>query len=194
MSARHLLRLSPNAQSAWVDISNRIETALLPGGMFCQHTDYGSKVAEMIARTAGVFHAFEGHEGDDISLETLQAATQVVLWYASEFVRLFSPPGPLAELNRDAIKLDAWLLESVKEKGMPNFLEKNFLRQYGPHSLRQRDRLTWALDYLQSKDRVRVQQYVSANGRTRRTIVILNDAYYGDLARGLPPQGFPSLE
>lgn len=60
---------------------------------------------------AGVFHAFEGYEGTEISEETLHRAAQVVLWYAAEFLRLFTPPGPVDILNDQALKLDNWLIE-----------------------------------------------------------------------------------
>lgn len=88
------LRFSETAQASWERVFNDIEQSILPGGAFCEARDYASKVAENIARVAGVFHAFEGIEGEKISRETLNAAAEVVLWYAREFITLFSPPSP----------------------------------------------------------------------------------------------------
>jgi hypothetical protein len=188
------LSFCPEAQAHFENVFNQIETAILPGGVFCENKDYASKVAENIARLAGVFHVFEGYEGAVISLETLQCAANIVLWYAQEFVRLFSPPTPLSELARDAIRLDNWLIELVKKKGMPSFLEKSLLCRYGPNSMRQTDRMTWALELLQNANRLTIQVYGDNRGRNRKTVVYLNAAYYGNIARGLQPFGvFPVL-
>lgn len=192
MRNKNVLSFGPEAQSEWVNIFNQIEASIQPGGVFCQNRDYASKVAENIARLAGVLHAFEGFEGTKISKDILQSATTIVLWYASEFLRLFSPPDPLAELVKEAILLDEWLIRFVRERGMPNYLEQSFLLRYGP--LRKEYRLTWPLQYLQEKGRLTVQTFPTNKGRNQKTVIYLVDGYYGNLARGVQAFGqFPPL-
>ncbi len=183
------LSFSSEAQREWVNIFNQVEASIQPGGAFCQNRDYASKIAENIARVAGVMHAFEGYAGTEISKETLQSATTIVLWYAAEFLRLFSPPDPLSELVVDATLIDGWLTNLVKTRGMVPQMDLGLLLQYGPNSLRQKDRLLWALQYLQDKGRLLLHTYLTNKGRNRKNVIQLNDAYYGNLSRGVQPFG-----
>lgn len=180
------LTFSDEAQFAWNNVYNQIEAAIQPGGAFCETRDYASKVAENIARMAGIFHVIEGHPGHEISLLTLNSATGVVLWYADEFVRLFSP-NPMEELQRDAQVLDSWLIEFVR-RYQTLALDKNLLLQRGPNALRNRDRLGWALDLLRSTGRIEI----NVIGK-RKHVIYLNDAYYGAIVRGQQPWNFPAL-
>jgi hypothetical protein len=85
------LNFSPEAQAEWGNMFNRIEAEIRPGGVFCENRDYASKIAENIARIAAVFHTFQGEAGTEIPVETLRSATKLALWYAHQFIALFSP-------------------------------------------------------------------------------------------------------
>lgn len=180
------LHFSPEAQAEWVAVFNQIEQHINPGGVFCESRDYASKVAENIARVAAIFHAFEGYDGASISLETLRSATTVVLWYAQEFVRLFSPPDPLHETIKDAYLLQDWLLKLFRSRNW-QFVPKNFILQRGPNSLRSKDRLDWALNCLCSGGRI------SGSMQGRKEFVHLNMAFFGPAAQGQEPWGFMPL-
>lgn len=182
-----VLTFASDAQVEWLHIANQIEASIRPGGAFCEASDYASKIAENIARIAGVFHAFSGQEGAQISLDTLRSAVMVASWYANEFIRLFSPPDPIAESVRDAIVLESWLVKLVQTRGWLS-VEKNFILQFGPNSLRNRDRLNWALGYLGQAQRLWIQP-----AGKRKQIVCLNDNFFGKIARGIPPVGFSPL-
>lgn len=182
-----LLTFAPDAEREWILVANQIEEAIRPGGAFCEASDYASKVAENIARIAGVFHAFAGYEGTQISLETLRSAVTVARWYAQEFIRLFSPPDPINNLIRDAVVLEQWLVKVVQTRGWLQ-IERNFILQCGPNSLRNRDRLNWALSYLNQAQRLWIQP-----AGNRKQIVCLNDNYFGQIARGFQPIGFAPL-
>lgn len=106
-----------------------------------------------ITRVAAVFHCIEGYEGASISLETLRSASAIVLWYAKEFVRLFSPPDPLHETIKDAYLLQDWLLKIYRTRNW-QVIPKNFILQQGPNSFRSKDRLDWALNCLDSGARI----------------------------------------
>ena len=179
-----VLSFTPDAEREWIHVANQIEESIRPGGLFCEASDYASKVAENVARIAGVFHAFAGFEGTQISLDTLRDAVIVARWYAVEFIRLFAPPDPLHLVIRDAIVLESWLLKIVQTRGWFQ-IEKNFILQCGPNSLRNRDRLNWALSHLQHTQRLLLQQV----GK-RKQLVNLNINFFGQISRGLPPIGY----
>ena len=180
------LHFSPEAQAEWVAVYNQIEQHINPGGVFCEHRDYASKVAENIARVAAVFHCFEGYEGVSISLQTLRSAVTVVLWYAQEFVRLFSPPDPLYETIKDAYLLQDWLLKIFRSRSW-QVIPKNFILQRGPNPLRSKDRLDWALNCLCAGARI------SGSTQGRKEFVHLNLAFFGPAAQGQEMFGFLPL-
>lgn len=178
-----VLTLSPEAERMWVEIANQIERAILPGGYFCQAGDYASKVAENVARIAGVFHVFSGDEGLQISVATLRAAAAVAGWYAGEFVRLFAPADPLHQTVRDAELLEGWLLRVFQTRGMI-LIDKSFALRYGPNSLRVKERLNWAIEHLQLLNRARLVMYGS-----RRQFIELNAGYFGNRAQSMQGGG-----
>lgn len=180
------LGFSASAQVEWERIFNSIECALRPGGEFCDIRDYASKVAENIARLAGVFHAFEGYEGTEISVETLHAAATVVLWYSNEFVRLFSPPDPLQEAIKDAYELEDWFIQILRKRGWTQF-PANFVLQFGPNKLRTKERLKWTLECLAGGGRI------SLYWQGKKRFIQLNQAYFEPVLQGQQPLGFPSL-
>ena len=175
------------AQIAWEQIYDNIEFACATGGAFAQNRDYASKIAENIARMAGVFHAFEGYEGTEISEETLHRAEKVVRWYASEFLRLFTPPGPVDILNDHALKLDNWLIEYAF-RTRSYTVSKSFLLRYGPNSLRNRDALELAIQRLMETNRISYFPFhmFSNNQMSKKAtkMLFLHDNYYGQIVRG----------
>lgn len=181
-----LLSFSAPAQFEWDKIFNNIELSIRPGGEFCEARDYASKVAENIARLAGVFHAFEGYEGTKISVETLMSAANVVMWYAQEFVRLFSPPDPLHETIKDAYDLEYWLVRLVAARGW-DCVHKTFVMQRGPNRLRNKDRLDWAVNCLVAGGRI------SIFWQGKKQFFHLNPAFFGPAVQGLQPVGFLPL-
>ena len=183
---RTVLHFSPDAQTEWVSIYNQIENNINPGGVFCESKDYASKVAENIARVAAVFHVFEGYGSNLISLETLRSATTVVLWYAQEFIRLFAPPDPLHETIKDATLLDQWISKLYAARNWCA-IQKSFVLQRGPNSLRSKDRLDWALNCLWRAGRVRPAQ------EGRKELIVINTDYYAPMSQGQVPIGFPPL-
>lgn len=183
---RVILSFSAPAQIEWERVFNNIEFSIRPGGEFCEARDYASKVAENIARLAGVFHAFEGYEGAKISVETLQSATTIVLWYSQEFIRLFSPPDPLHETIKDAYLLQDWLVKLFRSRNW-QVIPKNFILQRGPNPLRSKDRLEWALNCLCAGARI------SGSTHGRKEFVHLNLAFFGPAAQGQEVLGFSTL-
>jgi hypothetical protein len=181
------LNFSREAQAEWVNVFNRIEAEIRPGGVFCESRDYASKIAENIARIAAVFHTFQGKAGTEIPVETLRSATKLALWYAQQFIALFSPPDPMAETINDAVELERWIIKLIKQRGWTS-VEKNFIRQRGPNSLRSRDRLNWALNCLQENGRIFPPVRPS-----NKILIQFNMNYFAPMAQGIQPQGFYPL-
>lgn len=183
-NSRVELFFSPSAQHEWVNIFNSVEQTLQPGGLFCQNRDYASKVAEMIARVAGVLHAFEGYAGYEVSVDTLRSAYWIVTWYANEFIRLFTPPGPVDLINRNAATLDSWLYAWAQQGGQRN-IRKNDLLQLAPKALRQREVMDMCLSTLHQWGRLDYGQSFIPNPTAMTTapkratqFVVLRDCYY----------------
>lgn len=181
------LTFSVEAQGEWERLFDAIECAIRPGGYFCENRDYASKIAENIARMAGIFHAFEGYGGAQISLETLKAAAKVVLWYAREFVRLFSPPRPEEIVQRYAILLEEWLVAYVRRTNV-FFIKKSYILQLGPNSLRKAEILDLAIQRIIETGRAMlVPQYINVNGAIGRKavgVLSLNQHYFTVRANG----------
>lgn len=172
-AAEIVLTFTPEAEEEWSRISNMIETDIQPGRAFQDSGDYASKIAENIARIAGIFHAFSGKEGTQISLETLNAAVDVCSWYAMEFIRLFAPPDPLHALVEDSRILEEWLSKVAETKGFLD-IDKNMVRQYGPNSLRDSARLSAAIDELARQGLLRIARY-----RNSKTVLELDRLHFG---------------
>ena len=186
--AETVLTFSPEAEHEWVSIANMIEGEIKPGGFFWDARDYASKVAENIARIAGIFHVFKKDKGTKISLNTLRSAVEVAKWYANEFINLFSPTEPINQLYQDAEILDNWLIKIVRERN-DFHIDKNEILQKGPNSLRKVDKLNNVLSYLGNLGRIHFY-----NRSTHKLIISLHYEYYHPVANGHQPKmGFPKI-
>jgi len=181
----------PGAQKKWAQVYDQFEAQTSPGGLLANHSDWGAKAPENIARVAALLHVFEGYEGTEISLETLQSAIKIVLWFAQEFVLTFPVANPQQGQVKDAITLDEWIIESLKSgRLMTNLpIALSMFRQFGPNALRQGDRLIRALEKLAEANRLSISSIISPGGSIRGMQIILNDYYYGNLIRGQDPWG-----
>jgi len=149
---KNILKFSPEGATRWIQIFNKIETRLNPGRYFSDMKDYASKYAENLARVAAILHFFCGFKGD-ISDDMVSRAERICEWYADEFKENFAKPEiPIEEL--DAKELERWLQRHVQETGN-YFIRKNDIRKFGPNSLRSKERLDAALDFLEFTDKIR---------------------------------------
>lgn len=144
---RKIIKLDPYAQKAWISIYNHIESNSGPSGIYCEHTAYASKMAENIARLAGVLHIYEYPGEEAISEATILSAADIIFWYADEFMRLFSDHGSYDQIAEDARKLEKFLIKTFNAKNI-SYYRKSDLLYYGPNSLRKAARLDAAIYYL----------------------------------------------
>jgi len=148
-----LLTLSSGAKKYWVDFYNLIEKEIKSTGTLATVKDVASKVADNGARLSGLFHCYEYGLDGQISVESMQAACNIVMWHLNESRRL------LGELAQDpaismAAKLDGWLIARCNVRGTNQILLREIL-QGGPNILRDKRKLEPILDELIDSDRAR---------------------------------------
>jgi hypothetical protein len=163
------LDLDPDAQIAWTEFFNAVESELTPWGFLADARDYGSRIAEQVARIAAIFHEFQGLEGP-INLASMQRAIDVGKWYLQEFVSIFGAGGTQDVVLDDSLELHRHLNLVVMRTGRWA-LTKSSLRQRGP--LRDTARLREALDLMAARDLLRMFMV----GRT--LWIELNNLYFG---------------
>lgn len=170
---RKRLSFSDRAKRKWIDLFNEVEKNIQPGGSLAYIPGYASKICENVARVAAVFHYFEGKEGSLIQEEDIANAEKVVRWHTDQFLRAFVKEGQVPVEKRDANALEVWLLEHVW-RGQKEYVQKNFIRQFGPNSLRNKMRLDNAIQLLISANIVQIRL---DSCKTR--LVYLNPHHFG---------------
>lgn len=137
------LQFSGEAVQKWHAINNEIIEQMNlnnPYARFHGAVDHAARLMQNITRIAAILHRFNSDE-HSISLDTLNQATLIGAYYSDTFRFLFVRP-PQAE--QDAEMLNIWL-NQYRGNNFRSFIRKNFVRQNGPNSLRQKERLENAL-------------------------------------------------
>ncbi|KVD94053.1 hypothetical protein WS63_05150 [Burkholderia stagnalis] len=160
------LSLSPEAKVAWVAYHDFVEQELATGGAFSDVRDVASKSADNAVRLAALFHVFEHGVSGTIDVRCVEAAAQIARWHLNESRRFFGELMLPASI-RDAMRLDRFLVGYCQREGLGS-VEKNFVRQYGPH--RDRGKLDSAVAELCLLGRVRLAH------SGRRKIIEVNPA------------------
>lgn len=191
---RKVIKLDPYAQDAWISTYNYIEHNSGSHGIYRDHTEYASKMAENIARLAGVLHIFEHPESDIISEATLLSAADIIFWYANEYMRLFSDDGSHDQIVEDARKLENFLIKTFNEKNIQSH-RKTDLLHYGPNSLRKAGRLDTAIYHLIQQGKIVVfqQQKHNAAQRISTTAWIALSSFTQPVSYGPHTAIYPSL-
>lgn len=150
---RKVIGFTAEATKLWIEISNKIELEICAGGRFHGLGDHASKLADVIARLAVLFHCFEGFDGD-VSLVTLQTAVSVAACYSDEFIRLFSQD---YQDLADEEEMINWLAR-LRMQG-ERFIKKNHIRQYAPNRFRSKIALDDIVFRLTNKGVIRVYKF-----------------------------------
>lgn len=82
------LMLSKAATALWIEFYNEIESKQLKGDELCRAQAFGSKTGEHAARIAGVVELFNDPVAEEISVETMAGAIEVIGFYIGEHLRL----------------------------------------------------------------------------------------------------------
>ena len=143
------LPMSPEAQIAWENFYNQIESELSGDGELYDIRDVAAKSADNAARIASVFQAFIDANSKEISLDNLDSGAKIAAWHLMESKRFFSEVGASPELLLQ-IELSNWIISHCK-KHQTNEVSKKTLLQRGPSKLRDKPSLDPVLRNLESK-------------------------------------------
>lgn len=149
-----MLTMSSAAKEAWITYHDKIEGELWRGGELIDVRDVASKSADNAARLAALFQIFE-YGQSEIGLEVLEGATRLAEWHLNESRRYFGEMAQAPELS-DAARLDRWILGYL-QRIKKSTVHRRYLQQFGP--VRERDRLSAALNELVDLDRIRLSQH-----------------------------------
>lgn len=120
-------------------------------GPLFDYKDYVRKSYQHVARVAGLFAYYYGH--DRIDRNTILDAIQIVAWYINEFRLIFTDIQNGAEFETYARILDEWF-DSLVSKSNRRFFLKNEIRRYAPNKLRDKKKLDGAMSYLFNHGRI----------------------------------------
>lgn len=143
-----LLKISFDAELILITEINKIEEYMRPGGVFFYHKEYASKIADNIVRLAGIFHLFERYDQRvEVSQLNMQRAISVIYYYVNEYLAIFQPQQNAPEA--DARKLMIWICQ-LAFKSQNLIFEKSYVSRYAPNALRDKVRLSTAIQVLQN--------------------------------------------
>ncbi|MGQ7952125.1 DUF3987 domain-containing protein, partial [Providencia huashanensis] len=161
-----LLRFSPEAEQKWIAHYNAIESTLRESGSLYHYKEFGSKIAENIARIAALIHYFSSSE-ELISLESLDSGFAIGDWFYKEQLKLFPLKNDISESAQDTEELLKWIKKYSKENQV-NYIAKNIILQYGPNKFRNATKLNILLEILINQFRIFLKKinkktYITAN-------------------------------
>ncbi len=107
--ARRTISFSKDSADLFDQIYNQIQSHLGEGMGLNGVAGHAAKIAEQIARIAGMFHAFEWREGP-LSCDTLARARNIGHWHMGQFLRKFGPGHP-----GDQVVIDARVVANALE-------------------------------------------------------------------------------
>jgi hypothetical protein len=141
-----------SAAALWGRLADVIERKLSQGGDYELIRGFASKLAEHIARLAGVLALVENPDTGEINAETLKRATALGDFYASEALRLFeagaAPPEIVAAEKALAL---------LQARGERTFSIAE-IYQFGPNCIRDAATARKAISTLESHGWVRKQE------------------------------------
>jgi hypothetical protein len=180
---RRVLRFGWEARQRWIDGFNLTERQIAPGAPLSPISDFVSKLGDNIARIAGLYHFFQGNEGDEISLDTLLRAIEVGTWYLNEFERIFSPAIPMLHQDQvDATTLEKWLVKYFFRLRC-EWIDKSHMERYATDSIRLVDRLNPAISILMQRGLLTNITVPPQPGRKPKVRYGLNVPYFEQAAR-----------
>ncbi len=162
---------SEEAEQLLDQLANNIEKDLAADGSLADVRDWASKLVNMAARFAALFHAFEGYKGP-ISPSTTDQAIEVAIWFLNEFRRLFGQQAQLPTEARHAEELEQWIQKLVFQFPMLTELTQNYIVQHGPNAMRKKSLIEAALRVLETNQRLMVCQV----GKGKN--IVLNPAFF----------------
>ena len=181
-----VLTFSEEATALWIDYSNKIEMAIGKSGALSDVKDYASKFLNNASRVAALLHYYEhgykyGQSGStqQISLNNLQAAIQLLEYYTAQFKLLFGEK----TFQQEACELGKIVHDYLVKNYGNNCIrfQKDWLYRNGPKQTRKKEKLDAALGALMQNGYVIMENYVTpiTYRLTRKFIAENSLPYYG---------------
>ena len=125
------LAFGTEAEGLWVEFHDNIERQLGANGALATVKSLGGKLAEHVARIAGILTIIADHTAEIVTEEAVSSACALGDYYAAESLRLNAEARVSGELARAEL-LRRWLIDSWTEPliSLPDALQR------GPNSLR----------------------------------------------------------
>lgn len=138
-----------------------IRSSFLINPMFIESykniSDIISKSSANTLRLAAIFHEINGVKGDELSIEMLNNARSVITSYMHQAHEIFYSMSKLNQIEKDAKKLYAWIMNRFRNYNNNPFL-KSEIEKFGPNSLRKIDKLEPILNIIRTYSMVTVIQ------------------------------------
>lgn len=132
------------AAASWLRLADTIERKLGPGGEYEPVRGFGNKLAEHVARIAGVLALADDPDAAEIGADALARAATLGDYFAGEALRLFEAGAVTPEIAQ-AEKLLAWL-ETWPEPAIGLVA----IYQRGPNSIREKEAAQRAVKQLEA--------------------------------------------
>lgn len=145
--APRTIELSEDAFNLWKQFHDALEENLAPGKSFHSIRRFGSKASEHLLRIAGVLAIFENPDAIQVDAEYIERAILILNYYLAERLRLESYHSIEPHLL-EAQRVFDWALERGKAK-----IGLRELYQYGPSSIRSKNRATGVMRTLENHGR-----------------------------------------
>lgn len=166
---KRMISMSPSASARWLDYFNYNEANIQPGRHLHEAKDYAAKICDNLSRIAALLQYFTTGE-EIISEEMMARSIDIVGWYGSEFLRLFTAPTPIPQIEQDARDLSEWLRDQYWSKNVP-FVYKAKIPNFCPNHIRNK-KARDALDHLAMTGRLWVGYENNPTARKPKSIVM----------------------
>ncbi|WP_351189850.1 YfjI family protein [Shewanella sp. TB4-MNA-CIBAN-0142] len=157
-TSKRVVEFSDEAKSIWFDVYNDIESKMAPNGIYYPVKDHASKLCENIARLAALLQSFDRSSDDDITVETLIAAINLMGYFSSHFMAVFNAP---PKYIIDEQNLLYWFA-NYRARGV-RYLKRNKILQCGPIGTRNKKDLDTTLANMQANNQI--QEIIISNAR-----------------------------
>ncbi|RUR29728.1 DUF3987 domain-containing protein [Vreelandella andesensis] len=165
---RITLKLSREAKALWHQAFNECESNLRPGGRYAEFKDHASKLPDQWLRVAAIIHSYDQEPSDEISVNTLTSAIELVNVFSTEFQRLFPI---MSEERKHHLAMQKYIGDKRQQC---RYLPKKVVTSNGP--IRPVSRANVVLDLMCQQQEIRLVPYPrhTQQGRPTKPIVVID--------------------
>jgi replicative DNA helicase len=166
LDGERAVRLSPEAESAWISFSRELEPRLGEDGDLGAMADWGGKLAGAVARVAGLLHLARHSDCDAlVSAATVASAADIGCYLTHHAKAAFArmEADPVAQVLEDARRVVRW----IRERRLPVFAARDAFEAL-KGTFKSMSRLRPALEMLEGFGYLRLADQPERSGPGRR--------------------------